>query len=246
MRGASVLIALAGIAVFSLGFIKLAQNSFVQPVSVQYSHLAKHTKTLGAGENINYSDVVGGKAVLLKFAKSLAPTVSDALVRETTSAVGFGTRNQNTRSMTVSKDKAEQLIKLLLSMISKTLTEDQIQAAWQQVQECANGGVVIDGNYGVNNYIRDDGFHFGISLLAVDCKGPVSVAAFTKAKAGEFRKQEITKQIKYYQQGRFMDTEVSFPATIKVPAVVTDALKQNVEIVAKYQLFQDLIEFASS
>src|SRR5438105_539901 len=100
MRGASVLIALAGIAVFSLGFIKLAQNSFVDPVSVQYGNkLTRRNRSLGAGEDIDYTNVVGAKAILLKYANALLPSVSEELVKEVSGKTTFGVRKDSTRKV---------------------------------------------------------------------------------------------------------------------------------------------------
>ena len=243
------MLALAGLAFISLGFIKIAQSSFVDSPSVQFGKtLTRPTSTLGAEADLDYKNVVGAKAVLQKYAKTYMPNVSEDLVKKITSETVFGTRKESTRKISFDADKAEKAIKMLLKMSSQSdPTEDQMEKAWQKVKECKNGGVVLDTDYSALDFVKNDGFQFGLSIIAVDCKGSkVDVITFLKAKGGEFKKQAISRKIRYFKQGRITDTEVTTVATLKISAIVDDKMKRNVESVSKYQLMKELLEFANN
>ena len=253
MRGASVLIALAGIAFFSLGFIKLAQNTFVQPPSVQYgSKLSRHSGPLGAGEDLDFSKTVGAKAILLTYATSaLTISVDQRIVDKVMGQTVFGTRKDTSRKLSFPQENAEKAIKTVYKMFTSPIipTEEELESVWQKVKECRNGGVVIHADSTLQDFNREDGFQFGLSIMAVDCKptGPknsIELASFQRGKGGEYRKQEISKTLRYYQEGTFVDTQVTVPRSLRVPAVVNDEMKRAVELVSKNQLIKDLTDFA--
>ena len=249
MRSASVLIALAGLAVFSMGFIKLAQNGIVKSVTEQYANkLTRHDKSLGAGEELDFTTVYGAKAILLKYANSNVMTITQPEIDRATRTTQLITRKDNTRKAQFPAQNAERAIKLLLGMISTTpLTEEFKESAWQKIKECKKGGVIIDVDYTGNNYMKEDGFSFGISVMAVDCKPAViEVATFNRVKGGDFKKQEYMKYVKYLKEGRFVDSTVTEPITLKIPTIVDEDLKETIQKVALFELQKDLAAFAST
>jgi hypothetical protein len=254
MKAASLLIAAGALAIMACGFIKMSQNTFVDPVAVQYANEVKpkvNQQSLGAGLGMSlgatpsYQNAIGAKALIQAWLKVNTPSVDSAALNFFNTETKFGTKQESNRNLKLKRDTLEKAIPTLLKLSAPVQpTVDETNEIINEIKACTNGGFVKVWEKSSNDFVNKEGFSISLHILAIDCKGDgnVDTLSFSRSKGGSFNPATLERKVLVCKdEGFFSGVSCSLETrSIKIPREVDDEAIAKTFKGAQVHLYKEL------